>query len=340
MKKVSALIAVLFIALVAQTAKAESCAPHFMYSAKHFAKVLPLQPFGLTHLMYSAKRFAKEAANFVMEHGGINLPETLSGTSKGAHFCGGEGEPPEGCSFDEALEHYKASPEDASFLEGFVGRVKTQRKDGKSYSSTGFIVRTERCAANNLIFTNAHTLFNRKKGEPYAKNSKFCLKGKCYELDLGAISKMEKQGLLGKKKILTGADRADDYIVLPIKSKKKPAPKRAARLASFEKDHNFDTDIMFAGYHIKNKRVRFVQGCKIINALEKNPLTILHNCPGRKGFSGGPLINSKNEIVAFHASSGKKEGQPYDPPHDSFNMGGGISQEFIDNLNRYCSDSN
>ncbi len=275
-----------------------------------------------------------------MKHGGISLLEALSGTSKGAYFCGGEGEPPAGCSFDEALEYYKASPEDATFLEEFVGQLETQKKDGVSYAATGFIVRTETCAGNNLIFTNSHAFFNRKTGEIVAKNSKFCLKGTCYELDLDAISKMEKQGLLGRKQITRNKERALDYIVLPIKGKKRPAPQRVAKLIPFEKSNHWNVGIRSAGYHIDNKKIYSLRQCKIKHIMAENPLTLFHNCPGQGGSSGAPLINSDNEVVAFHASGKGKNGQPYDPHNDSFNMGGAISQKLIDNLNRYCSDSN
>ncbi len=273
-----------------------------------------------------------------MGHGGISLLEALSDTSKGAHFCGGEGEPPEGCSLDDALEHYKANPEDTAFLGEFVGQVQVQREDGKNYGYTGFIARTEKCAGNNLIFTNAHALFNRKTGETYARNAKFCLKGKCYELDLDAISKMEEQGLLGKRKFASG-ERYLDYIALPVKGKK-PAPQRVAKLAPFKKGSYLNKGVLSAGYHIKNKKIHSVRGCKITHThAHPYPLTLYHNCPGTNGFSGSPLISHKGEIVAFHAASGKKaKGQSYDPRNKIFNRGGGISQTLIDNLNRYCSD--
>ncbi len=294
--------------------------------------------------MRSVKHSAKEASNFVMEHGGISLLETLSGTSKGNHFCGGEGEPPAGCSLEDALKHYEASPENATFLREFVGAVDKRHKDGKKHSGTGFIVRTERCAGNNLVFMNAHAIFNWKTdGKRKAKSAKFCLNGACYELDLNAISKMENHGLLGaRKRPGKGARyRYLDYVVLPIKGKKRPAPKEAARLGAFSKFDDTREDMLFAGYHIKKERVRFVQGCKITHALDGYPLTLFHNCPGEQGFSGGPLINDKAEIVALHTGSKRQyNGQAYDPRNNRFNSAAGISQDLIDNLNRYCSDSN
>ncbi len=294
--------------------------------------------------MYSVKHFAKEASNFVMEHGGISLLEALSGTSKGWHFCGGEGEPPAGCSFEDALEHYKASPDNANFLDEFVGLVETRKKDGRRHGGTGFIVRTEHCAANDLIFTNAHNLFNRKTGEMVAKSAKFCLNGPCYELDLNAISKMEKQGLLGAREF-TGRQRHLDYIVLPIQGKKRPAPKKIARLVPFAKDYDFNKDMLFAGYDIPSERVHFMQGCQITNGQQGNPLALYHNCPTQDGLSGSPLIIHRNytvrEIVAFHSGGvTDHQGQAYDVYNKSYNRAGGISQDLIDNLNRYCSDSN
>ncbi len=255
-----------------------------------------------------------------------------------AHFCGGEGEPPAGCSLEDALKHYEANPRDVAFLDEFVGRVKVQQKNGKNYSSTGFIVRTERCTGNNLILTNAHAFFDIKTGKMVARSSKFCLNGPCYELDLNAISKMEKHGLLGARKF-TYRERHLDYIILPIKGKR-PAPKEAARLGAYAKNRDLREPMLFAGYHTEEERVRFVEGCKITHDTIEHPLTLFHNCPGTGGFSGGPLVNTAREVVAFHAGDSDISGKPYDPRKSSFNSGGGISQEFIDNLNRYCSDSN
>ncbi len=262
-----------------------------------------------------------------------------------AYFCGGEGEPPAGCGLEDALRHYKASPENADFLGESVGLVRTRRTDGENYGATGFIVRTENCTGNDLIFTNAHSFFDCKTGKLYAKSSKFCLNGKCYKLDLDAIPTMDRKGMLGAKK-LTSKERSLDYIVVPIKGKKRPAPKAVATLADFHNAYNFNKPMMFAGYHIDKKDVYFVQGCKITHNLEENLDAIFHNCPGKVGFSGGPLINRRiihgrehHKIVAFHASDGKgKNGQPYNPYDKRFNRGGAISQDLIDNLNSYCSE--
>ena len=259
--------------------------------------------------------------------------------AKALHFC--DGLDPN-CTLDDALKKHDASgTAQGELIRNATGKLFVETNKTK-YSLTAFLFETEKCKNNQFIFTNAHALYILRTGkkEEGIQEAKVCFhNNKCWDLNLKNHMKknFEKDSFIFSSK---------DYMVIPLKTDKKPPNIKPLKLKAVDCNNQIKP-VSYAGFYTDKDKIYTGQQCKTTRCGKLYGaigIYVYHNCPSKEGFSGAPLVDKKNEVIAFHTSSDseKKCGPNYKDRLGCFyaNEGGIITQELIDEVNHFCETTN
>ena len=261
--------------------------------------------------------------------------------AKAVYFC--DGLDPN-CTLEDALKKHDASgTAQGELIRNATGKLVVKRNKGKK-GSTAFLFETEKCKYNQFIFANAHLLYNYSTGKKREdiQGAEVCFhnfhSGNCWNLNLkNHMKKNFEEGI----KIWP----SKDYMVIPLKKDKKPPNIKPLKLKAINCNNQIKP-ISYAGFYTEKDKTYTGQQCKTTRCgdLYGNGIVVFHNCPTQEGFSGAPLVNNKNEVIAFSNSQSLEEkcGPNYSDKQSCFyvNAGGGITQELIDEVNHFCETTN
>ena len=264
--------------------------------------------------------------------------------AKAVYFC--DGLDPN-CTLDDALKKHDASgTAQGELIRNATGKLYVETNKTR-YGLTAFLFETEKCKNNRFIFANAHLLYNQmgKKREGMQGVEVCFHSGNCWNLNLKNYVKGDFEE--GNK-----ISPSKDYMVIPLKTDKKPPNIKPLKLKAINCNNQIKP-ISYAGFYTDKDRIYTGQQCKTTHCgdlygnridLYGSGIVVFHNCPTQEGFSGAPLVNNKNEVIAFSNSENLEEkcGPNYSDKQSCFyaNAGGIITQELIDEVNHFCETTN